>query len=417
MAAIVAALIGGWFVVGPGADPPADPNRPLKLVLAVPASQADEVHYRRVITRFEAEHPHIAVELRSISGNYYQKLLIMMASGMPPDLVWMGEGFAEFASRGAFMDVGDRLERDIDTSDFLPQALRWYRINGRQLGAPFLIDVQFIIYNKKAFDEAGLPYPRDDWEYEEFLADAQKLTVDRDGDGRVDQLGFYGQLDSSLFGAQFISNDGTHATCDTPQMLDYLQTNRDLFARYHVAPSPQQINGAGSDVYTIFRQGKAAMLRAFTWDLPFLREQCADMDWDITLNPKVRQRGQWASSAAILISSRTHHPQEAWELNRMFLSGDFQLRMCEKGGLPPNLSVARRMVAENTRKPANLRVLIKARDFLYAKPRIANVTELFRPFVDACDTVWMGTATPAQAMERAQRQINWLIERHRQRQE
>lgn len=72
----------------------------------------------------------------------------------------MGEGFAEFAGRGAFMDVGDRLERDVDTSDFLPQALRWYRMIGSQLGVPFLMDVQFVAYNKKAFDEAGPAYPR-----------------------------------------------------------------------------------------------------------------------------------------------------------------------------------------------------------------------------------------------------------------
>jgi multiple sugar transport system substrate-binding protein len=413
---IIAALIGGWFVVGPGADPPADPQRPIKLVMAVPADQADLVIYKQVIARYEAEHPHVAVEIRAIPGNnYYQKLLVMLASGLPPDLRWRGEGFAEFASRGAFMDVGDRLDQDVDTSDFLPQALQWYRIDGQQLGAPYLIDVQFIVYNKKLFDEAGLAYPRDDWDYDEFLADAKKLTVDRGGDGRIEQYGYYGQLDMSVFGAQPISEDGTHATCQTPAMMDFLNTNRSLFNTFHVSPSPQQITGSGSDVYTIFRQGKAAMMIAYTWDLPYLREQCADVDWDITLNPKVNQRGQWASSAAILISSKTRHPAEAWELNKLFLGADFQLRMCEDGGLPPNLSVARQLVAQNRHKPANLQALIVAREFLYPKPRIANSAELYSQFYNACDTVWMGTATPAGAMDRAQRQITWLINRHQER--
>lgn len=417
LGAIIAALIVGWFQVGPGADPPPDPDRPVKLVLAVPAEQESEAIYRQVIAKYEMQHPHVSVELRTITGsNYYQKLLVMLASGMPPDLMWMGMGFDEFASRGAFLDIGDRLERDINTSDFLPQVLRWYRRDGRQQGAPYRIDVQFIAYNKKLFDEAGVPYPQDDWDFDQFLSAARKLTVDKDGDGRIDQYGFYGMLQPSQFGAQFITDDGSRATCDTPQMIDYLQTSLDLYSRYKVAPLPQQVNGVGVDLHSIFRQDRAAMMVMYTWDLPFLRSQCADMDWDITLNPKIRRRAQWASSAAILVSSQTRHPDEAWALGRMFLSGDFMRRMCRHGGLPPSRSAARQMVAENDRKPANLEALIEAADFLVADPRIANYTELSRPFIDACDTVWMGYATPRQAMSRADRKINALIEVIRRRQ-
>jgi len=412
---IVVALVVGWFVVGPGSDPPADPQRPVTLVLAVPANQEDEAYYRRIIARYEAEHPHVAVELRPITGNnYYQKLLVMLASGLPPDLMWMGMGFAEFANRGAFLDVSERLKRDIDVADYLPQALKWYQVNGQQLGAPYIIDVQFIAYNKKAFDEAKLPYPSDDWDYERFLADARKLTLDRDGDGKTDQYGYYGQLEAALFDAEFISADGKKATCDTPQMIEFLRTNLDLFAKYKVAPTPQQISGAGSDRYTIFRQGRAAMMVMYTWDLPYMRQQCADMDWDITLNPRVRQRAQWASSAAVLVSSQTRHAEESWALARLFLEDDFQLRMAQKGGLPSSRRVARELIERNREKPANLGALVEAADFLYASPRIANFTELQSQFLGACDRVWMGLATPRQAMAQAQRQINWLIQRRQQ---
>src|SRR5687768_7763827 len=104
LAALICALIVGWFIVGPGADSPVDESRPVRLVLSVPAGERDERIYRDVIHRFEARHPDVAVELRAVTGaNFYQKVLVMMASGLSPDLIWMGEGFNEFAQKGAFL--------------------------------------------------------------------------------------------------------------------------------------------------------------------------------------------------------------------------------------------------------------------------------------------------------------------------
>jgi len=46
-----------------------------------------------------------------------------------------------------------------------------------------------MFYNKKLFDQAGISYPSGDWTWEDFLAIAQKLTRDLDGDGATDQFG------------------------------------------------------------------------------------------------------------------------------------------------------------------------------------------------------------------------------------
>jgi len=413
---LIVLLIVGWFIIGPGSDAPVDDDRPVRLVMTVPAAAETDRIYTEIIQRYESEYPHVAVELRSVTGeNYYQKVLVMMASGLPPDLIWMGEGFHEFAERGAFMDVTDRMSSEPAVADMLPQALEWYRLGGRQLGVPHSIDVQFILYNKAAFDEVKLEYPKDDWTYDEFLLAAQRLTADRDKDGRIDQYGFYGRLDMSLFGASYVSADGQRAACNSPEMIDFLRTNRDLYARYRVAPSPREVWGAGSDNYTLFRTRRAAMMVMHTWDLPYLRSQCADVDWNITLNPKVRRRAAWASSSAVLVSSRSNHPEEAWQLCRMFMSRAFQHEMSQNGGLPPSRSVATEMIADNHRKPANLGALIAASDVLQPNPRIANLTQIRQQFLSACDSVWMGMATPEEAMQRAEREINRVIEQQNRR--
>lgn len=413
---LVVGLIAGWFIIGPGSDPPAPKNRPIRLVMTVPASTETDRLYAEVIRQFEIDHPDVAVELRPVTGeNYYQKVLVMMASGLSPDLIWMGEGFNEFARRGAFLDITDRLANDDITADILPQALTWYQIDGRQLGVPNSIDVQFILYNKSAFDEAGLSYPRDGWTYDEFLTAAQRLTLDRDGDGRIDQYGFQGRLEMSLFGADYVSADGQRATCNTPEMLEYLNVNRDLYLKYGVAPLPREVWGAGTDQYATFRGRRAAMMVMFTWDLPYLRAQCGDMDWDIAPNPRVRRRAAWASSSAVLISRQTRHPDEAWTLCRRFLSPEFQLRMAESGGLPPSRGVAEQLIAGNRRKPENLGAILAASDVLQTNPRVANLTQIRQQFLNACDSVWMDRATPEEAMQRAETAINRIIEQQNRR--
>lgn len=386
-------------------------DRPVRLVVAFPGSGDAVSAYRAVAETFEQAHPEVAVDLRPIFGpKYYQKVLVMMASGSPPDLMWMGQGFAEFAQRGAFLDVTERVERDIEADRFIRQALEWYRVGGQQLGVPFLLDLGFIVYNKELFDQAGLAYPSHDWTYEQFLEAAKRLTADIDGDGHIDRYGYCGQLDACLFGATFISDDGTHALCDSPAMIQYLRTNLTLVNEHQVAPSIQQQVQGALDRLAMFRRGQVAMLQAFTWDLPRLHEQM-EAAWGITLNPVIERRATWASSQAVLISARTDHPDEAWALAQAFLEPGFQSRMAHRG-MPSDLRLARQLAASGDPVYSHLSVLLEAVDELCPTPRVAHLAEAQQIFGQACESVWTGRATPQEAMQRAAQLIDRMIQQH-----
>ena len=264
------------------------------------------------------------------------------------------------------------------------------------------------MYNRAAFREAAVPYPSRDWDLDEFLAAARKLTLERDGDGHIDQYGFHGILDRSLFGASFISDDGQRSLCTTPAMIDYLQTNLDLAATHQVATPPRRATDQALDVYSMFRQRRMAMFRTVTPYLPELLDRCADMDWDIALNPTVRQRGQWASSQAVVISAATRHPREAWRLCKAFLTPAFQKRIAALG-LAPNRAVAAEVVAEHTGRPEHLALLLAAGDALYPTPRVPYLQELRTHWLNGCMAVFAQRATPEAAMARAHDDITAAI--------
>ena len=41
------------------------------------------------------------------------------------------------------------------------------------------------------FDAAGIPYPDDTWDWAKLVEVGKQLTLDKDGDGKTDQWGFY----------------------------------------------------------------------------------------------------------------------------------------------------------------------------------------------------------------------------------
>ena len=386
----------------------------VRLVMATTVLREIEPRYKEAIARFEATHPHIEIEWLTVAGNYYDKVLLMIAGRNAPDLMWMGQGFVEFAERGALLDITDRVAKEVDTSKYPPLLLKWYRRNDRQYGVPFGIDTQFIIYNKQLFDEAGVPYPQDGWDYADFLDKARKLTKDRDGDRRIDQYGFSGELDFTTFGAEIISADAKQALCNNPAMIDYLQTNLDLIHKEKVSLQGKGGGDATLDESTsLFHQQRVAMMLMFTWDLPFIRQRFADMKWDLVTNPKVRQNGHWASSQAIVISSATKHPDEAWEFAKTFFGEEFQRSMSDLL-LPTDQALAARLAAEN-RSPNVHAVLMRATPSMRSLPRVPNMTELLQFWYDARDSVRAGRATPKEAMVRAEKQINRAIQKHARR--
>ncbi len=394
----------------------------IHLVCATPASESTSQLLLSTIEQFEAAHTNIEVQLLEIPGDYYQKLLVMIAGKTAPDIMWMGQSFAEFAVKDVFLDINDRIKNDpdIDITNYNSKVLGWYRINGKQLSIPYGIDVEFIGYNKDLFDKYHVPYPRDDWNVDDFIKTAKALTKDTNNDGKIDQYGFSGRLNMSCFDAAIISDDGQKALCNSPQMLDYIKFNINLVFKEKICPPPNSDMFSSADKFSVFHHGKIAMMRFFTFDLPYLRDQCADMRWDIVVSPVAKRKGYWASSNAYLISADTKHPDASWLLFKEFISRRFQLALASET-MPANLDVAKYAFEHNTQPPDNIKCLLGTVDYLYPYPRVANLQEIMRAYWLDLSKVYSFydkpsmRVSPEEAMKRAESRINEIIKRNKER--
>ena len=91
-------------------------------------------NYQDLVDEFNRRNPDLLVELQGIPGSYYDKLLVMFAGRTAPDVMWMGKGMAQFASRNAFLDVEDEFR--IPPGHYYESVLDCYRFNGRLMGFP-----------------------------------------------------------------------------------------------------------------------------------------------------------------------------------------------------------------------------------------------------------------------------------------
>jgi ABC-type glycerol-3-phosphate transport system substrate-binding protein len=169
-----------------------------------------------------------------------------------------------------------------------------------------------------------------------------------------------------------------------------------------------------TDLVSVFRQQRFAMMSMYTWNLPYLRDMCRDMSWDIVTNPTIRASGSWASSQAIVISADTKHPDESWEFVRWMLDRQFE-QAIGRSTMPSRKEVAEQMLGRANNPAENDQAILDASQSLHRNPLVPQVSEVIQKWKDACASVWTLNATPSEAMGRAQHEIERTIAAGRRR--
>lgn len=143
--------------------------------------------WRALVEAYEAENPDVRINLtNSPSNDHHANLATRFIGGNPPDVVHMTARFLWGHVENGFIEPLDSCLAGTDILDsWIPDQERLI-IDGKPYGLLLLTYSFGLFYNADMFAEAGLAVPET---LEDFMAAAEALTVDRDGDGRIDQYG------------------------------------------------------------------------------------------------------------------------------------------------------------------------------------------------------------------------------------
>jgi multiple sugar transport system substrate-binding protein len=155
-----------------------------------PRPAAAEEWELQAFKEFEELHPGVKIEYTKLTwagGN--EKLDVSVAAGQPPDICGSGLRLP-YVLQGALEPIDDFLTAE-DLKDFHEGSLNAVKLNGKYWGWPWYNTLYVMYLNADIFNERGVPLPKNgEWTWDEFLSAMQKLTFDRDGDGKIDVYGF-----------------------------------------------------------------------------------------------------------------------------------------------------------------------------------------------------------------------------------
>ncbi|HEX7878093.1 MAG TPA: sugar ABC transporter substrate-binding protein [Candidatus Eisenbacteria bacterium] len=339
--------------------------------------------YDQLVSSFHAGHPDILVDLIHVPNQnlYIQRLTTDFVAGTPADVFLLNyRRMAPFAAKGRIEPLDSRLKKSalIHEDDFYREAMEPFRWDGKQMAIPQNISSLVVYYNRSLFAAAGIPYPKPDWTWDEFIATAKALTKDTDGDGTIDQYGL--GTEAVVFRVfPFIWQNGgdffddpekpTRLTLDTPETRGALEWFIGFQSVHKIVPD-FVAEKAEPSVHR-FMRGAMAMYFDSRRGVPVYRN-VQGFDWDVAPLPTGKQPAGILHSDGYFMSKQSKHKDAAWTFIEYANSEEGQKLMCGTGRTVPSMRrVAESQVfLETDHKPASSQVFLDVIPHIRAVPRM-----------------------------------------------
>lgn len=379
---------------------------------------------------FEREHP--TIDVIDDPGADAQRLLTQLAGDVPPDVMALydPQSIRLFAKNNVLLDLTPYVEKyRIPVDKLYPSLDPYVRFQGKIVGIPENCGPFVLFYNRRLFREAGLPYPKPGWTWDECLAAARKLTKYKDENGRriPAQKGLYVGNDNWwffiwMYGGHLFSPDGKQCVMNSPQVKKGVRYWADLRLKYHVMPTTSEAQsmaptGAWGSDALLFRSSMVAMTVAGRWLAIQYREQ-KDLDWDVVSVPHGPNRVTLLASKAYAIPRTARHREAALTFIAHLLGKDNQLLVANYGdGIPTSTDPAIiKAFAYNPEYPNEKNNRVHIDEMKYARvqefsPYINNL-DVYAIMAEELDGMWLGQQSADAACDAISDRINAIIRRN-----
>jgi multiple sugar transport system substrate-binding protein len=371
-----------------------------------------------------------AVEMSLVSADrkvYESSLNAMSDANTLPDTAMMTESqVINWALAGKLADVSDLYGADKP----LPQLAFTYQ--GRTVAYSEANEIVIIIYSRKVFDDAKLPYPpasaANAWTWDEFVDVAKKLTKDKNGlnaydagfdpsnivtyGGDFNRYSWIWPVMAVSNGGGVTSEDGKTLLLGSDETIEAAQAVADLYNVHHVAES---FDAWSADMGTLDEQllsGRFAMVVSGQWELGVtLPKAVAEHPnfYGVGVLPKMKTAVTYNTGGVNILFNTTKKPAAAktfikWygleENNMANITSGLWMPILKKWYTDPDL-IAR--WADNANHPPLAEYKSAVID--YALNNAKQVPWYYIPNYDQIDSiigagmvpVWNGTKTAAEA--------------------
>jgi multiple sugar transport system substrate-binding protein len=234
---------------------------------------AEATAFKHLLKEWNAAHPSEKVTSLYVNNdNSLPKLLTAIKGGSQPDIAYVYGSFAPNISRiPQVVNLTNVVKQPgVNWTDFWVGERDVATVNGKVIGIPALVDNLAVVYNKTLFAAAGLQPPTPDWTWDQFTADAQKLTIAAKKQfgtayvtpGTEDTVWHWEALLWEA-GGEILNSTSTKAAFDSPAGLASLKALQTMA----LTDKSMYLDPSDSEYANLFNSGKIGMLVTGPWDL------------------------------------------------------------------------------------------------------------------------------------------------------
>ncbi len=322
---------------------------------------AEDEGVKAAIEQYQKEQSKVKVTWLHTPDSYQEKFLASVAAGTPPDTAFIDNGvFRTFARDGILLDITDNLKADtlVGAKDYFiePQETNRCTVKGKWYGIGSCWVAPHIYYNadtlKKYNVEAPSSDPEKAWDWDTFLVNVRKLTIDKNGKTAADSgfdkdnIQMYGvswptwsiPLHAAVAsnGGEWIDDKTGLFALDKPEAVEALQKVYDLSLKEHVAPSDEATKELGMDTTQMLENGKLAIAIDGSWALSWLYKIKGKLGTAVL--PKMKMPGTDMQAHIHCAINGTKNPDAAWQWVRFLSTPFYQTQFCKMGLWLPSQS-------------------------------------------------------------------------------
>ncbi len=272
-----------------------------------------------------------------------------------------------FGAQGAVLDLKEWVDTELDAEAYNKALFAITDEEGHLWGVPHALNSIAMLINKDILAERGVEFPTEDWTWDQMLDMAEKLTFDRDGDGKTDVYGIYyasnitqGWLPfMSAVGVSPYKNNFKDSNLDDPKVKEAMEKFAAPIRAGHLM-NAAELAAVGNST-AAFAEGKIAMALLQSSAIAQINKFNPDLNYDAQVMPigwtgerkQVYVPNSWQVYAGVSEGEK----EGVLEWLKYYLSEEAQMIIAAEGPSGfPIMKSALESISEAGRKPDHIGV-------------------------------------------------------------
>lgn len=361
-------------------------------------------YFEEVAAAFEAANPDIEINIEVVPWDtLLQRLTTDIAGGVAPDISIIGTRWLlDFAEQGIAEPIDGYLTPEFKET-FIDTFMAPSVIDGKIMGLPVAASARAMMINMDLFEQAGAE-PPETWD--QLYEAAQKISGLPDTYGlgmqgkeiETDAYFYYGMW---THGGGILNEDGSSGLA-SDAAIEAATLYKKMIDEGLTQPSPTNYNR--EEVFNLFKQGNLGMIFTFPMLIPQIKEEAPDLDYRIMPFPEAGAKATYGVTDTLMMFADSDVKEEAWKFIEFAYQDEYRTTFDRgEGFLPVTKAVAAEDYYQSDPDVAGF-----AAGLPYAKfaPTIANWEEIADITVRALQRIYLGDATPEEALGAAAAEIN-----------